>query len=141
MHSFRILVVLAGVALGPAALAAEISHTAYTWFCVDEGRAHGMCTSRHSDCGLDCTSLKVACSVDRAGRLMAKKTETIRDVGKSGTFKSVIHVPLYGTGTIRYCTRNKSKYVNWLGTAFFGQGTSTDCREYSRSASQGGEEN
>jgi hypothetical protein len=132
---------MAGIVIAPSALAGEVSHTSYTWFCVNKGQAHGMCTSRHSDCGFDCTSLNKACSVDRAGRLMVEEEETTRDVGTSGTFRTVIDVSLYGTGSIEYCTRNKSKYANWFGTEFFGQGTSTDCREYSRSVTQGGEEN
>ncbi len=141
MQSFRILFCLAGIVIASGATAAEISHASYTWFCEDEGRAHGMCTSRHSECGFDCTSLKTDCRFHRAGRLMVKKTNTIGDVGDAGTFKSLIHVRLQGTGTIDYCTRNKSKYVNLIGTAVLGQGTSTYCREYSRSVSQGGEEN
>lgn len=71
---------------------------------------------------------------------MREDKKTVNDVGRNGKFRSVLDVVLYGTGTINYCTRNKSKYVNWLGQELLGQGTSTDCREYSRSAVSGGEE-
>lgn len=140
MRTFRILVCLAGVATAPMAVASEISHTSYTWFCTAERQAHGMCTSRHTACGGDCISLNKVCSVDRAGRLMRKEESTVKDVGTSGTFRSVVDVALWGTGTINYCTRNKSKYANWAGTELLWQGTSTYCREYSRSTTQGGEE-
>lgn len=140
MRMFRILVCVAGIAIAPAAAASEISHTSYTWFCPAERLAHGMCRSQHTDCGTDCVSLNKVCSVDRAGRLMRKEESTVKDVGTSGIFKSVVDVALYGTGTINYCTRNKSKYANWAGAKLLWQGTSTYCREYSRSATHGGEE-
>ena len=140
MKTFRILIYVAGIVIASSAGAAEVSHTSYTWFCENEQQAHGRCTSQHSDCGFDCTSLNKVCSVDRKGRLMVEKKGKVRGVGDNGRFTTLIDVALWGTSTVDYCTRNKSKYVNLFGTAFFGQGTSTNCREYSRSASQGGEE-
>ncbi len=138
MRTFRMLVCVAGLVIAPAAIAAEISHTAYTWLCPNEGRAHGYCTSRHSDCSWDCDSLERVCSVDRDGRLMRREEKTITDVGRSGTFRSSVDVALYGTGKVDYCTRNESKYLNWAGVRLLGQGTSTYCQEYSSSAYGGG---
>ena len=141
MRTLKLLLCLAGTTIAPVAVAGEISHTAYTWFCQAERRAHGICRSSHTDCGKDCVTLNKVCSIDRNGRLMREDRDTIRDVGTNGSFEGIVHVPLYGTGTIRYCTRNKSKYANWLGTEPFFQGTSTNCREYSRAVFKGEEEN
>ena len=140
MRRSGIPVCLAGITVASAALAAEISHTSYTWFCHADRLAHGMCTTRHTDCGKDCVSLNKVCSVDREGRLMREDRNTVNDVGTSGTFRSVVDVALYGTGSINYCTRNKSKYANWAGKELLFQGTSTYCREYSRAAARGDEE-
>ncbi len=136
----RYLLTLMLIGIAAPGSASEITHIAYTWLCEDERQAHGRCMTSHANCGTDCSSLDFACDVVRNSSVLGKQEMVIPAVGSHGVFQSqTLDVPLYGSGTVSYCTRNRSKYRNWLNTIVIGQGVGTYCRVYSSTGS-GGEE-
>lgn len=118
----------------PAALAAEIINTPYTWFCANERKAHGRCTTKWSGVRnfLLPPRLNFSCELHRASYLQEYDKKVLYSIPARGTFDSrELDAPLYGLSTF-YCTHNASFVRQWGLTRYeYIRDPNVACRSYS----------